>query len=319
MKKKSFLNGLYAKGALALTIVAGFTLAGCEKEEFSIEVPPINITTPEVEMGKVVVTLNATSASGNTLEGVVFKDGEENVLPTSIEYKNEKAVTLTVTASKDGYNPVVKTVNIPVPAKGTYNIIPVSFVLSAEEAVSVPEVGEKVENEAPVKEEETKTYAGEYEANKPYTVEVAVPTGTYYTADQKNKLLQKVENELIITDKTRAGETEEELANLNIAKNNLRTIINALPTTPNTVVEKVTFTLTDAAKSVTFSIQTISDVYAVTFSTTVANKIYSVKGEQLVVADYKIKATAEGVEIDHGHGHGHGDGGNAGGGITGKN
>ena len=52
MKKKSFLNGLYAKGALALTIVAGFTLAGCEKEDFNVNVPDINITVPEVDLGE---------------------------------------------------------------------------------------------------------------------------------------------------------------------------------------------------------------------------------------------------------------------------
>lgn len=321
MKKKSFLNGLYAKGALALTIVAGFTLAGCEKEDFSIEVPPINITTPEVNVGKVAVTLSATSASGNTLDVKFSKDEtalDKNV--TTLEF--EAAAQFTITAEKEGYNTVVKTVNVPAPAKGTYSIIPVSFVLAAVEApveISTPSEEDKVEGGTKV-DNDTKTYAGEYEDNKPYKIDVQVPTGTFYTAEQKIELLKAVEA-LKGPDetKTRAGEDEEALANLNIAKNNLRTTINALPTTPNTTTQSVTFTLTDAAKSVIFAIETISDAYKVTFSTNVAGKKYSVEGEQLQVSKTDIKPTAEGVEIDHGHGHGHGNGGNAGGGITGKN
>lgn len=318
MKKKSFLNGLYAKGALALTIVAGFTLAGCEKEDFSVVVPPIEITVPDVEMGTVAVTLSATSASGNTLEGVTFTDGNGAAISeTIIEY--DKAATLTVTASKDGYNSVVKTVNIPAPAKGTYNIIPVSFVLSAvEEAVQIPEEGTPIEGEAQVKDEETKTYANDFAANTSYTLDVAVPTGPYYTAAQKNDLLRAVEALTGPDAIARAAGDEEAQANLLIAKKNLRATIDALPTTASTEIVPVTFTLTEAAKSVTFSIQTTSNVCAVKFTTKVANQSYSVEGKQLKVANNEIKATAEGVEIDHGHGHGHGNGGNAGGGIGGK-
>lgn len=317
MKKKSFLNGLYAKGALALTIVAGFTLAGCEKEDFSVVVPPIEITVPDVEMGTVAVTLSATSASGNTLEGVTFTDGNrEPISQTIIEY--DKAATLTVTASKDGYNSVVKTVNIPAPQKGTYNIIPVSFVLSAvEEAVQIPEEGQPT-GEPQVKDEETKTYADNFAANTSYTLDVAVPTGSYYTAAQKNDLLRAVEALTGPDAIARAAGDEEAQANLLIAKKNLRATIDALPTTASTEIVPVTFTLTEAAKSVTFSIQTTSDVCAVKFTTKVANQSYSVEGKQLKVANNEIKATAEGVEIGHDHGHGHGNGGNAGGGIGGK-
>ncbi len=324
MKKKSFLNGLYAKGALALTIVAGFTLAGCEKEDFSVVVPPIEITVPDVEMGVVAVTLSATSASGNTLEGVIFTDGNgETISQTIIEYEKkdfqeEKTITLTVTASKDGYNSVVKTVNIPAPQKGTYNIIPVSFVLSAvEEAVQIPEEGQPTD-EPKVKDEETKTYADNFAANTSYTLDVAVPTGSYYTAAQKNDLLRAVEALTGPDAIARAAGDEEAQANLLIAKKNLRATIDALPTTASTEIVPVTFTLTEAAKSVTFSIQTTSDVCAVKFTTKVANQSYSVEGKQLKVANNEIKATAEGVEIGHDHGHGHGNGGNAGGGIGGK-
>ena len=167
-------------------MLAGFTLAGCEKEDFSIEVPPINITTPVVKVGKVAVTLSATSASGNTLEVKFSKDGkplDENV--TTLEF--EAAAQFTITAEKDGYNTVVKTVNVPAPAEGTYSIIPVSFVLSAVEApveIPTPSEEDKVEGGTKV-DNDTKTYAGEYEANKPYTIDVQVPTGTFYTAEQK--------------------------------------------------------------------------------------------------------------------------------------
>lgn len=103
-----------------------------------------------------------------------------------------------------------------------------------------------------------------------------------------------------------------------IAKKNLRATIDALPTSAKKELRPVTFTLTEAAKSVTFSIQTTSEVCSVKFSTKVAGETYEVEGEQLVVANNEIKATAEGVEIGHGHGHGHGDDANAGGGIGNK-
>lgn len=321
MKKKSFLNGLYAKGALALTIVAGFTLAGCEKEEFRIDVPDINVSVPEVVVkpGVVAVTLSATSASGNTLEDVTFTVNGTAVTETTFEYTDKQ--TLSVKAEKSGYNSVVKTVNVPTPAEGTYNIIPVSFVLSAVEEVVLPDEGDDtpIPGEAQVQEEETKTYADAFEANKSYTLDVAVPTGSYYTPALKNELLRAVEDLTAPDAIARAAGDEEAQANLLIAKKNLRATIDALPTKANTKLVPVTFTLTDAAKSVTFSIQTTSDVCAVTFATKVAGLTYSVEGKRLVVANNEIKATAEGVEIDHGHGHGHGNGGNAGGGITGKN
>ena len=191
-------------------------------------------------------------------------------------------------------------------------------MLSAvEEAVQIPEEGQPT-GEPQVKDEETKTYADNFAANTSYTLDVAVPTGSYYTAAQKNDLLRAVEALTGPDAIARAAGDEEAQANLLIAKKNLRATIDALPTTASTEIVPVTFTLTEAAKSVTFSIQTTSDVCAVKFTTKVANQSYSVEGKQLKVANNEIKATAEGVEIGHGHGHGHGNGGNAGGGIGGK-
>ena len=89
--------------------------------------------------------------------------------------------------------------------------------------------------------------ADEFKANTPYTLDVEVPFGEFYTAEQKTKLLKAVEE--LTSPTTRAGEDEEAKANLLIAKKNLRATIDALPTSAKKELRPVTFTLTEAAKS----------------------------------------------------------------------
>ncbi|WP_291528202.1 DUF3869 domain-containing protein [Bacteroides sp. UBA939] len=314
MRKINLLKGLNAKSALAVAIVAGFTLAGCEKEDFNVNVPDIDIPAvviPPAEDGIAYVVLTATSASGNTLEGVTFKKNGTSDIEAETSYT--APTSFTVTASLDGYSPVVKTVTVPALKKGAYVVIPVSFVLSAVEESTTPDVGAKT-NDPAVVDNATETFAADFVPGTEYTRDVKVPFGTYYTAEQKAELLEKVE--ALTGPVTRAG--EEDAANLGLAKQNLRDMINSLPTTPNTELRTISFLVTAPAKSVTFAVITTSDVYDVTLKTTVAGKNYQVSGNQLLVAGNDIKVTAEGVEITHGHGHGHGDDGNAGGGIGGK-
>lgn len=320
MKKKSFLNGLYAKGALALTIVAGFTLAGCEKEDFSVVVPPIEITVPDPEIpeakdGVAYVVLNATSASGNTLEDVKFLQEDGNEFDESKSFKGGE--TLKITAQKDGYTSVKKTVKVPALAKDAYLVISVDFVLTAVEEVTAPSVSpDPIEDKEPVISNDTQTFAGEYAPGELYTANVAVPVGTYYTAKQKEALLAEVAKLEVVL--SRAEASDEDKANLAIAKKNLNEIINSLPTEAAKGIKEIQFKVKEAAKSVIFAIETTNNEYEVTFSTTVANKTYSVKGTQMQAGESIVRVTAEGVEIDHGHGHGHGNDGNAGGGIGGK-
>lgn len=314
MRKINFLNGLNAKSVLAVAIVAGFTLAGCEKEDFNVNVPDITVTVPdpyipEAKDGVAYVVLTATSVSGNALD-VTFTDASGASMDATKEYKEAK--TFTVTASKDGYTPVVKTVIVPPLQKDVYLVITVDFVLSAVEAVAEPVQGDKLDVPS-VPDSEDKAYTGNFEANKEYTFGAIAYTGTYYTAEQKTALLSKVD--ALTGPVTRAAEDDD---NLKLAKQNLRDIINALPTEPATTTQTVTVVVKEAAKAITLSTTFLSDTYAVTFKTVVANKTYAVEGEQLVVVSNTIVSTAEGISVEHGHGHGHGGNDNAGGGTGGK-
>lgn len=316
MRKINLLKGLNAKSALAVAIVAGFTLAGCEKEDFNVNVPDINVTVPDpvIKNGVAEVVLNAESASGNMLRDVVFTDAAGTVLTSPVRYEAlTSTATLTVTATKDGYATVVKTVSIPPLPQNAYVVIPVNFVLSAIEDPVQVTAGEKKDVPS-VPDSEDKTYTGTFAANVEYTFEAVAFTGTYYTAAQKTALLAKIA--ALTGPTTRAG--EEDAANLAIAKKDLADMINALPTEPATKPITVTVTVDEPAKSVILTTTFTSDTYGVTFATNVAGQTYAVDGEQLQVVENIVVPGAEGITVEHGHGHGHGNGGNAGGGTGGK-
>ncbi|ADV44778.1 DUF3869 domain-containing protein [Bacteroides helcogenes] len=317
MRKVNFLSSLNTKLVLAVSVVAGFALTGCTKEDFNVNVPNINVTVPEVtipeaEAGVAYVNLSATSANGNTLDGVVFTDETGAALEASVAYK--AAATFKVYASKDGYTTVVKTVNVPALQKGAYVVIPVNFVLEAVAEDVAVENGEKLSEEPIISDPVEQVFTGEFAAGTVIVKEVPVPVGGYVTPEQKAALLSEVD--ALTGPDTRATLSDEEKANLMTAQGLLRDKINALPTTAKTGLQSIAFTLTEAASSVTFNVTTQLEIYAAKLTAIVADKSYSVTGEQTIPAASSIEATAEGVAIDHSHGHG--DSTNAGGGIGGK-
>lgn len=314
MRKVNFMSGINAKLVLAAMALGSFVLTGCEKEEFKVDVPDIDITIPDAEPGVVYVNLSATSNNGNTLEGVKFTvDGQE--INASTAYN--AAANFTVIASKDGYNAVAKTVNVPTPVKGSFVVIPVNFVLTAVEA-PVATVPGDIDSENPEVTSADQSIKGTYEAGKEYIEKVAIPKGSYLTDAQRNALLAKID-ELKGPD-TRAL-SDEEAANLETAKGMLRATVNEMPSKAQTEDVPVTFIPTKTAGEIVFTVTTNWLTQEIKLTATVADKPYSVEGEQTLAGESKISAAgfsithAHGVEIDHGHGHG---GSNAGGGEGGK-
>lgn len=322
MKKINFLSGSNAKLALAAFAVASFTLTSCEKEDFDVNVPDITIKVPEViipeqEEGVAYVILSAASANGNSLSGVTYdvtNNGGEKI--TDEMYKFTASGSLSVTASKDGYETVLKTITVPAPQKGSYQTLSLNFVLNAiAEAVNVTQ-GEDLtqpgEN-SNVAVANTISDASLLEAGT-HTTDMEVLTGVAYTEEQKAAMLSEVDK---LTGPTSRAANDEAEANLQIAKSNLKSMINSLKTTFSTKIQKVTYTLSGKASSLTITPIPSTKTIKITIDTEVANEKYAVEGSatEIVKSVSRIEAKAEGADVSHSHDHGHG-GENSGGGTT---
>lgn len=316
MRKVNLKSGLNAKLALATVVVAGFTLTGCEKEDFTVNVPDITVTVPEPEVvaGKIAVVLTATSANGNDLSGVTFTKADGSPIEQSTEY--EGATTFLVYASKEGYKTAYKTVVVPAPKKDSYTVLPINFTLAALEAPADGDLGEIDEDSKTNEDMLPQKFTGTFEPGVEYTRDVEVPTGTYMTAEQKEALLAKVDE--LAGPVTRAL-SEEGMANLLTAKGQLKEYINGYVSKPATIKQPVTFTVSEAASSVELIVSVDLANQSIVISTEVADERYEVEGEVTAVQQATVTAgDAEGIEVSHGHGHGHGSDANAGGGQGGK-
>lgn len=320
MKKINLVSGFGAKFAVAAFAVAGLTLTSCEKESFDVNVPNINIKVPEVDIpeaedGIAYVILSATSASGNALEGVKFTSNGSDI-ETTTSYK--AAATFTVTASKEGYLDVTKVINVPAPQKGSFTTTTVEFVLTAETADFIPTVptpgdvdDSTIETVAPV---ETTITNGAQLTEGEHTIDVYVPMGVKYTAEQIAELYVAVSE--LEGPVTRALDAEGQ-ANLAKAKEMLRTQIANLRTEWATTAQPVTYTVSGGnATSLTVEVTTTQGIAKVTLSVSVAEETYEVEGECTVAVSSSVKVIdVKGEDISHSHGHGHGDSNNAGGGT----
>lgn len=160
MKRMKFLNGIGAMFALAVVALAT-TLTSCEKEEFNINVDPINA---QATISPTVLYVDGTTTTNVTDQAAItYSDGPVFVGNPGIEAK-----TVTVTAkynNLEGSN----TVNVPALQAGQFLTLTTTIVLQAE-----PEPGEPVVtivNEA--KEEDAKDIAGD-------VVEIPNVTDYYY-------------------------------------------------------------------------------------------------------------------------------------------
>lgn len=305
-----------AKMFLAMAAVACVSLTSCEKEDFNVDVPNINfpgIEFPEVnqQSGSVYVMLTASDTNGKLLNNVEFTAPGQTVSVSGdmIVITGKDKVSLTVTASKDGYLSETKTFDVT-PMLNQLISLPVNFVLSTVEVEDVPVV-------EGVAQPNAGTTSAEIQLPAPsagfvagtYTAKVQVPTqAPFLNAEQKAALLSAIDK---LQDPATRGAAED----LQVAKEMLRAKVASYSTKPETKEQTHEFTLTEDAKSVSIVLTSETASVAITMSTTVNEKTYSVEGSYTIYTKTVISAEADGVEIGHGHGHGHGDDANAGGGT----
>ena len=300
MKRMKFLNGIGAMFALAVVALAT-TLTSCEKEDFNINVEPINAQatiSPTVLYVDGTSTTNVTSSAEITYsEGPVIKGNPEIT---------ERDVTITVSYSN--LDPVITTVHIPSLSAGQFLTLTTTIVLQAEVE---PEPGEPVvsiKNEPNV--EEAEDIAGE-------VVEIPNVTDYYY----EETVLYTFKSGSKVVEKTFTEEcTFEEKALIG-------GFINTLDET---------YTEEQKSQEVTIyahSMTKVNAVYTIVPTVYTFKRVTTVEGEvteeveigKLIVDDYtsfklNIEENQQIPGHDHepaGHGHGHGHGsGNAGGGIV---
>lgn len=320
MKRVKFVSGFNAKMALVACAVAGFTLTGCEKEEFTVDVPNIEVTVPEVNFptsqdGLVYLTLSATSNTGESLVDVTYTLEGEPVTTYNVDVTKHKGNNVTIEASCTGYYTNTVTVAIPNPPKDQIITVPVNVVLEKVElaegdVVTDVDVNNPVSTEQEKKNTNVPAPAGGFQPNTEYTASVAVPDATpYMSAEQKTALYAAV-------DALEGPVTKAAGDDLEIAKDMLRAQIRAYNSSASMNGQvTVNFTVTEQASSVTLTVTTTANIVKVVLTATVNNADYQVEGECTVPAASTVTAEAEGVDVSHSHDHG--DNPNAGGGTFG--
>lgn len=300
-----------AKMFLAVAAVASISLTSCEKEDFNVDVPSIeipNIQFPEAKDGTVYVMLSASASDGTLLNGVTFaSDNEKYPATDGIITVTGEAVTLTITASKDGYLTDSKKITVT-PMPNQLASLPINFVLSGVEVEDIPVVeGVTKPNEGTTESTVTlPTPEGQFQAGT-YKTTVQAPTAAPFLNDNQKKAL----NEAI--DKLTAPATRGAAEDLQVAKDMLRAKVNAFATKVPTVEKEIEFTLDKPADKVQIVMTSHTATTDITISAEVNGKTYSVNGSYTTYTSTVYTPKADGTAIGHGHGHGHGNDANAGG------
>lgn len=307
-----------AKLLMAVVAMAGISLTSCEKEDFTVDVPNIEITNPEVTFpetpnGVIFVQLSASSNKGEMLDGVAYtnKDGEAvaELIPVT------EATELEITAKKEGFMTSTKKISVPAPVKGSMMTLPINFVLAeimVDESTNDVEVqGKPVETDDVTDKVNAQAPVDGWKEDVVYTASVKIPAANpYMSSEQKETLYREIDTNLK-TLKTRAA-----AADVEVAKANLKAQVKEFAGKPADGSMSVSFTLTEAAENVVFNIATEAYIQQARFSTTVNDVTYYVDGAYTFCGMSTVTATANGKPI--GHGHGHGSDNNAGGGVGGK-
>lgn len=313
MKRVKFVSGFNAKMALVACAVAGFTLTSCEKEDFNVEVPNISVTVPEINWpeaendGLVYLTLTATSNVGEDLSDAVFTMDGAEVATYNVNVSASQGKEVVIAASCTGYYSNSITVQIPdIPADQILTI-PVNVVLEkveldGDDNPTPPEVNTPVEDSENVttKPQTVPAPAGGFQPGKEYEVTVTVPSAIpYMTTEQKTAMYAAVD--ALNGPVSRVVEEGD----LDRAKENLRAQIDEYRSTATMGGQvTATFTVTEAASSVTVNVNTTTQNYVITFSVTIHDEVYEVSGECTVPVASTVTAKGEGVDISHSHDHG---------------
>ncbi len=307
-----------AKLFMAVVAMTGISLTSCEKEDFTVDVPNIEITNPEVSFpetpnGVIFVQLSASSNKGELLDGVAYtnKNGEAvaELIPVT------EATELEITAKKEGYMTSSKKISVPAPVKGTMMTLPINFVLAEivvdESTNDVQVQGKPTETEELKDKVNAQTPVDGWKQDVQYTTNVTIPAANpYMSSEQKEALYKEIETNLkTLTTRAAAADVE-------VAKANLKAQVKEFASKPADGTMPISFTLTEAADEVVFNISTEAYIQQARFSTTVNDVTYYVDGSYTFCGMSTVTATADGTTV--GHGHGHGSDNNAGGGVGGK-
>lgn len=307
-----------AKLFMAVVAMTGISLTSCEKEDFTVDVPNIEITNPEVSFpetpnGVIFVQLSASSNKGELLDGVAYtnKNGEAvaELIPVT------EATELEITAKKEGYMTSSKKISVPAPVKGTMMTLPINFVLAeivVDESTNDVQVQGKPTETVDLKDEvNAQTPVDGWKQDVQYTANVTIPAANpYMSSEQKEALYKEIETNLkTLTTRAAAADVE-------VAKANLKAQVKEFASKPADGTMPISFTLTEPADEVVFNISTKAYIQQARFSTTVNDVTYYVDGSYTFCGMSTVTATADGTTV--GHGHGHGSDNNAGGGVGGK-
>ena len=307
-----------AKLFMAVVAMTGISLTSCEKEDFTVDVPNIEITNPEVSFpetpnGVIFVQLSASSNKGELLDGVAYtnKNGEAvaELIPVT------EATELEITAKKEGYMTSSKKISVPAPVKGTMMTLPINFVLAeivVDESTNDVQVQGKPTETVDLKDEvNAQTPVDGWKQDVQYTANVTIPAANpYMSSEQKEALYKEIETNL------KTLTTRAVAADVEVAKANLKAQVKEFASKPADGTMPISFTLTEAADEVVFNISTKAYIQQARFSTTVNDVTYYVDGSYTFCGMSTVTATADGTAV--GHGHGHGSDNNAGGGVGGK-
>ncbi|MDO3392025.1 MULTISPECIES: DUF3869 domain-containing protein [unclassified Bacteroides] len=292
-----FLNGIGAMFALAVVALAT-TLTSCEKEEFNINVDPINA---QATISPTVLYVDGTTTTNVTDQAAItYSDGPVFVGNPGIEAK-----TVTVTAkynNLEGSN----TVNVPALQAGQFLTLTTTIVLQAE-----PEPGEPVVtivNEA--KEEDAKDIAGDV---------VEIPNVTDYYYEESVSYTFKSGSKVV--EKTFAEDcTFEEKALVGGFINTLDETYTEEQRSKEVTIYAHSMTKVNAVYTIVPTVYTFKRVTTVEGEVTEEVQIATVTVDDYTSFNLKIEDNQQIPGHDHapaGHGHGHGHGsGNAGGGIV---
>lgn len=292
-----FLNGIGAMFALAVVALAT-TLTSCEKEEFNINVDPINA---QATISPTVLYVDGTTTTNVTDQAAItYSDGPVFVGNPGIEAK-----TVTVTAkynNLEGSN----TVNVPALQAGQFLTLTTTIVLQAE-----PEPGEPVVtivNEA--KEEDAKDIAGDV---------VEIPNVTDYYYEESVSYTFKSGSKVV--EKTFAEDcTFEEKALVGGFINTLDETYTEEQRSKEVTIYAHSMTKVNAVYTIVPTVYTFKRVTTVEGGVTEEVQIATVTVDDYTSFNLKIEDNQQIPGHDHapaGHGHGHGHGsGNAGGGIV---
>lgn len=292
-----FLNGIGAMFALAVVALAT-TLTSCEKEDFNINVEPINA---QATISPTVLYVDGTTTTNVTDQAAItYSDGPVFVGNPGIEAK-----TVTVTAkynNLEGSN----TVNVPALQAGQFLTLTTTIVLQAE-----PEPGEPVVtivNEA--KEEDAKDIAGDV---------VEIPNVTDYYYEESVSYTFKSGSKVV--EKTFAEDcTFEEKALVGGFINTLDETYTEEQRSNEVTIYAHSMTKVNAVYTIVPTVYTFKRVTTVEGEVTEEVQIATVTVDDYTSFNLKIEDNQQIPGHDHapaGHGHGHGHGsGNAGGGIV---